>query len=278
LTVFVGYSVNNRAPTASEIECSDPLRPCLLPSSLAGDPPTLKQVTARTVEWGLRGHTGSGHLSWNAGVFRTDAADDIYGIATSVSTGFFQNIGSTRRQGVETGLTYQGATWSAYGQYSYVDATFRSQLTLHSPFNPFRDANGNIHVSSGDTLPGIPQNRLKAGVDYSLSRRWSVGASVVRLGDQRYRGDESNQNPPLPGYTVVSLRTSYTMSKQLEIYANVQNLFDARYASYGLFGDPTGVGAPGIPRDGASNDPRVDNRFQNPAAPRTVFGGIRLAF
>jgi len=281
VTAFVGFSINNRAPTASEIECSDPLQPCLLPSSLAGDPPNLKQVIAHTSELGVRGHMAtakSGRLSWNASLFRTDLDDDIYGIATSVSTGFFQNIGSTRRQGVETGINYQGQRWSAYGQYSYIDATFRSPLTMNSPANPFQDANGDIHVLPGDRLPGIPQHRFKVGADYSVSSNWSVGASVVRVSDQFYHGDESNQNAPLPGYTVVSLRSSYRVAKQLEIFANIQNLFDERYASYGLFGDPTGVNAPGIPSDAQSNDPRVDNRFQNPAAPRSVFGGVRLTF
>ncbi len=278
VTAFLGYAINNRAPTASEIECSDPLQPCLLPSSLAGDPPNLKQVIAHAYEAGLRGRAQGGRLAWNASAFRTDLDDDIYGVASSISTGFFRNIGSTRRQGIEFGLSYQNDAWSAYGQYSYIDATFRSPLTLHSASNPFQDANGDIHVVPGARLPGIPKNRLKAGADYSLSPRWSVGTSVVCVGDQFYHGDEANQNRPLPGYTVVSLRSSYKVSKQLEVFANIQNVFDARYASYGLFGDPTGVNAPGIPRDAASNDPAVDNRFQNPGAPRSVFGGLRLVF
>jgi iron complex outermembrane receptor protein len=281
VTAFAGYSINNRAPTASEIECSNPLQPCLLPSSLAGDPPNLRQVIAHTFELGLRGHAAtpnSGPVVWNASLFRTDLEDDIYGIATSVSTGFFQNIGATRRQGVETGINYQGSRWSAYAQYSYIEATFRSPLTLNSPSNPFRDANGDIQVVPGASLPGIPKNRLKVGADYIVLPNWSVGASIVLVSDEFYHGDESNQNPPLPGYAVVSLRSSYRVGKQLEIFANVQNLFDERYATYGLFSDPTGVNAPGIPRDAQSNGPGVDNRFQNPAAPRSVFGGVRLTF
>jgi iron complex outermembrane recepter protein len=281
VTAFAGYSINNRTPTASEIECSDPARPCLLPSSLAGDPPSLKQVITRTLEFGFRGHSlpaDSGGLSWNASLFRTDAEDDIYGIATSVSTGFFQNIGSTRRQGVETGIKYGGDHWSAYGQYSFIDATFRSPLTMSSPSNPFSDASGDIRVRRGDRLPGIPKSRLKAGADYSITSNWSAGASVVMVGDQIYHGDESNQNAPLPGYAVVSLHSTYRVDKRIEIFGNVQNLFDRRYASYGLYGDPTGVNAPGIPATAGSNGPGVDNRFQNPAAPRSMFGGIRLTF
>ncbi|MDP8984170.1 MAG: TonB-dependent receptor [Pseudomonadota bacterium] len=278
LTAFLGFALNNRAPTASEIECSDPLQPCLLPSSLAGDPPNLKQVIAHAFEAGLRGRSDGGRLSWNASAFRTNLNDDIYGVATSVSTGFFRNIGFTRRQGIELGLDYRSHAWSAYGQYGHVDATFGSPLTLYSPSNPFADANGDIHVPRGALLPGIPRNRLKVGVDYAVSPRWSVGTSILRVSDQFYHGDEANRNPPLPGYTAVSLRSSYQASKQLEIFANVQNLFAARYATYGLFGDPTGVNAPGIPNSATANDPGVDTRFQNPAAPRSVFGGVRLIF
>jgi iron complex outermembrane receptor protein len=280
VTAYGGYSTNNRAPTASEIECSDPLQPCLLPSSLAGDPPNLRQVIAHTLEFGLRGRSSSpdAHFSWNASVFRTNSDDDIYGIATSVSTGFFQNVGSTRRQGFEASVNYQGQQWSGYAQYSYVDATFRSALVLNSPSNPFQDANGNIQVLPGDRLPLIPLSRVKLGADYSLSHDWSVGGSLVLATSSFYRGDESNQNPQLPGYHVVSLRTSYRLSKQVELFANVQNLFDERYSTFGLFSDPTGVGAPGVPPDAVSNGPGVDNRFQSPGMPRAYFGGVKIRF
>jgi iron complex outermembrane recepter protein len=279
ITAYAGYSTNNRAPTASEIECSDPLQPCLLPSNLAGDPPNLRQVIAHTLELGLRGPARSGgHVTWNASVFRTDSDDDIYGIATSVSSGFFQNIGSTRRQGLEAGLNYQDRAWSIYAQYSYVDATFRSPLTLPSPSNPFQDANGNIQVLPGDRLPLIPSSRFKFGADYALTPRWSLGGSLVLASGSFYRGDESNQNPQLPGYHVVRLRTSYRAGKHLEIFANVQNLFDERYATYGLYSDPTGVGAPGIPPNAAPNDPAVDNRFLSPGMPRAYFAGARISF
>jgi iron complex outermembrane receptor protein len=280
VTVYAGYSTNNRAPTPSEIECSDPVRPCLLPSSLAADPPNLRQVVAHTLELGLRGRSSAGdaRLSWDASVFRTNSEDDIYGISTSISTGFFQNIGSTRRQGFEASMNYQGRRWSGYAQYSYIDATFRSPLLLNSPSNPFQDADGNIQVLPGNRLPLIPMSRIKLGADYAVSPHWSVGGSLLAATSSFYRGDESNQNPQLPGYHVMSLRTSYRLNKQVELFANVQNLFDERYSTLGLFGDPTGVGAPGVPPDAGSNDPGVDNRFQSPGMPRAYFGGVKIRF
>ena len=280
VTAYAGYSTNNRAPTASEIECSDPLQPCLLPSSLAGDPPNLRQVIAHTMELGLRGRSSSEgeHLSWNASVFRTNSDDDIYGVATSLSSGFFQNVGSTRRQGFEASLNYQGQRWSGYAQYSYIDATFRSPLVLKSPSNPFHDADGNIQVLPGDRLPLIPLSRVKFGADYSVSHVWSLGGSLVLATSSFYRGDESNRNPQLPGYHVVSLRSSYRLTRQVELFANVQNLFDERYSTFGLFADPTGVGAPGVPPDAVANGAGVDNRFQSPGMPRAYFGGVKIRF
>ncbi len=282
VTVYGGYSKTNRAPTASEIECSDPLLPCLLPANLAGDPPTLKQVIADTYELGLRGRItvpgSQGLLSWEVGGFRTDLSDDIFAIATSLSSGFFQNVGATRREGAQASLTWRGPQGLAYLSYSYVDATFQSPFTLSSPSNPAQDSDGDVQVQPGKRLPGIPKQRIKAGLDYDVLPQLTVGGTYVYVSSQFYRGDESNQNPPLPGYGVMGLHASWRFWKKSELFLTVQNLFDKRYATYGIYSDPTGVGAPGVPADANSNDPGVDNRFQSPGAPRAYFGGIRIEF
>ena len=283
MTAYAGYAQNTRTPTASEIECSNPLTPCLLPSNLAGDPPNLRQVVAHTIEFGLRGKlgassAGSGMLSWNLSAFRTDLDDDIYGIATTISTGFYQNIGSTRRQGIEAGLNYSSQAWSTYLNYSYVDATFESALTLPSPSNPIQDAFGNIQVVPGDHLPGIPQHRIKAGADYKPMSNWTIGASIRFVSDQYFFGDESNQNAPLPSYQVIDLHTSYSPSRSLQIFASIDNLLNEKYATYGVYSDPTGIGTPGVPVNGVSNGPGVDNRFTSPAYPFAIYGGVRMFF
>jgi iron complex outermembrane receptor protein len=283
VTAYAGYSQTNRAPDASEIECSDPLLPCLLPTNLAGDPPTLKQVIAHTFEAGLRGRftlpsDATGRFTWNASAFRTNLDDDIYGISTSVSTGFFQNIGQTRREGFEANLNYQAPRWSAYFNYSYINATFQSALVLNSPQNPFADVNGNIQVEPGDHLPLIPQNRVKLGADFAVLPNWTVGGSLVFVSDSFYKGDESNQNPELPGYHVFNLHTTVHVTKRFDVFATIDNVFNERYSTFGLYSDPTGVNAPGVPAGAETNGPGVDNRFLSPAMPFAVFGGVRLNF
>jgi iron complex outermembrane receptor protein len=282
MTLYGGLSENTRTPTASEIECSNPLTPCLLPTNLAGDPPNLQQVVSRTAELGLRGKLpvagAGGEVSWNLSGFRTLLKDDIFGIATSVSQGFFQNIGDTRRQGMEAGISYHAESWSGYANYSFVQATFRSPLTVPSPSNPFQNALGDIQVEPGDHLPGIPDHRLKLGADYKIIPQWTVGATLNLVSSFYYVGDESNQLAPIPGYTTVNLHTTYKPVSHFEVFASINNLFNRKYATWGILSDPTGIGGPGIPPNGVTNGPGVDNRFLSPAAPFEAFGGVRITF
>jgi iron complex outermembrane recepter protein len=280
LTVYGSYAINNRAPTASELECANPAAPCLLPTSLASDPP-LKQVVAKTVEVGARGtlsDASAGKFGWDLSIYRTNSENDIYGISTTIASGFFQNVGSTRREGGDLDLTYQVQKVSAYLQYSYIKATFRSAFLEPSPANPFQDANGNVQVNVGDELPLLPKTRVKLGADVKVLPDWSVGGTWSYIGPSFYRGDEDNLNPELPGYSVASLRTSYQISKNVLVFANIQNLFDRHYSTFGILGDPTGVGAPGVPADGVLGDPDVDPRFLSPAMPRAYFGGVKISF
>jgi len=280
LTMYGSYAINNRAPTASELECANPAAPCLLPTNLASDPP-LQQVVSKTAEVGVRGTTSDasiGKFSYDLSIYRTNSENDIYGISTTIASGYFQNVGSTRREGGDLDLTYQTGKVSAYLQYSYLKATFRSAFLEPSPANPFQDANGNVQINVGDELPLIPKTRVKLGADVKVLPNWSVGGTWSYIGPSFYRGDEDNLNPELPGYTVASLRTSYQVAKNVLVFANIQNLFDRHYSTFGILGDPTGVGAPGVPADGSLGDPDVDPRFESPAMPRAYFGGVKISF
>jgi iron complex outermembrane receptor protein len=157
-----------------------------------------------------------------------------------------------------------------------VAATFRSRFVEFSPSNPFANASGDIEVGAGDRLPGIPEHQLKMGADYHLAPGWLIGAIANYYSSQFLRGDESNRNPPLRPYTVLNLHGSYRATSRIELFANISNALDARYSTFGIFGDPTGVGAPGIPAGARANGPGVDNRFYGPAPPIAVYGGIRL--
>jgi iron complex outermembrane receptor protein len=278
VTGYFNFAQANRAPTPGEIACSTPTRPCSLDIFVTPDPPALQQVVATTYETGLRGRLragadeAAGTIDWNVGLFRIDTTGEIFTVpSTIITTGFFQNVGNTRRQGIEAGIGYRDDNWQAGVNYSFIDAAFQSAFTLMSPNNPFADAASDIRVLPGDQLPGVPQNRLKVNADYAVTDKWKLGGNLIYTSSQFFFGDASNQNPKLPGYWVTELHSSYQLTENVELFAILQNLFNINYATFGIFGDVTKTPLPGVPHPS-------DPRFVTLAAPVSVFGGIRVRF
>ena len=78
-------------------------------------------------------------LTWSLGVFHTLSDDDIINVASPLGVnnfGFFQNAGTTLRQGIEAKVELRHDRWNAYANYTFVDATYQSAITLSSPNNP----------------------------------------------------------------------------------------------------------------------------------------------
>jgi iron complex outermembrane recepter protein len=282
VTGYAGYSEANRAPTPLELGCSDPSHPCMIDNFLISDPP-LKQVVSHTIEAGLRGNVlleaPKAKLTWSFGVFHTETDDDIINIASAVVPmfGYFQNAAKTLRQGIEAKIDYKTARWNAYANYTFVDATYQTALTLSSPDNPAANiVTGNIFVVPGDHIPAIPAHRFKVGAEYNISDQWKLGADLNVIGSQYLIHDDSNQNPKVPAYWVVNLHTSYQVTKDIEVFGLVNNLFNQHYYAAGTFFSTSGFtsnmvgGAPFL----ALNDPRT---FV-PGMPFAAYTGVRAKF
>jgi iron complex outermembrane receptor protein len=271
MTFYAGYSEANRIPTPLELGCSNPRKPCLLEGFLVSDPP-LNQVVARTREAGLRGNinTAGGRGDWKLGVFRTDSESDIVQVASVLQgRGVFQNVPATRRQGLEAGAQYQTPQYLVYVNYAFVDATYQFTGLLSSPNNPFADANGNILVTPGDQIPAIPRHQIKGGVDYFVTPALKLGTDVIWVSSQWYVGDDANQNPKLADYWVANLHGSYQLTKEVQIYGVVNNLFNRKFATFGTFFDTQST------VNNAIATALTDPRMVTPAQPLSVYVGLR---
>ncbi len=245
ITIYGGFSEANRAPTPLELGCADPAHPCLIDNFVVSDP-HLRQVVSRSFEAGLRGKFTipqlPGRFDWSAGVFRATNNNDILNVPSDITgLGFFENIGRTRRQGVELALKYTDERWSGFARYSFLDATFLSDVKLASPFNPFADANGNIFVHPGDRIPSLPRHKLTLGVDYRITDKLTLGGDVVMASGQFLSGDQINLLGEVPGYAVANLRASYQLWEHAQVYALVGNVLDTRYKTFGILGNPAAV-------------------------------------
>jgi outer membrane receptor protein involved in Fe transport len=243
LTLYANYDQGTRVPTPMELTCANPTAPCTLPDAFTSDPP-LKAVTAKNMEIGARGRLGR-LLSFTASVFRTNLENDIQFVAAGngiVSSGYFVNVGQTRRQGFSLGLHGRKGPFELGVHYSFVQATFQSPLTLNSPNNstaaPIDCATcTDIRVVPGDRIPGIPENILKLNAQYA-SGPLTLGVNVIGQSDIYAQGDENNRdvNGPIPGFFLVNLNAGYSLSSRWRVFASIDNVLDKRYYTYGILG------------------------------------------
>ena len=272
LGFYGGYNEGMRAPTPVELSCADETRPCLLPNSFAADP-NLQKVVAKTWEGGVRGKLAE-NLSWNMAVYSARNLNDIQFISSTTPTqGYFKNVGETRRRGFELGLNGKFEHLNVAANYGFVDATYQSNFEAASAANSTTDPVTNkIQVTKGDKITGIPRHTLKLRADYDLTSSWNMGANLVMASGQYARGDENNQdvNGKVPGYGVINLDTHYSVSSSWKVFAKVNNLFDKKYATFGVLGgnifNVDGVGTP------------ISEQFRSPAAPLAGWVGLTYEF
>lgn len=275
LTLYGSYGESSRVPTPIELSCADPDDPCKLPNSFVSDPP-LDQVVAKTWEVGMRGFFDDLWLvigQWNISAFHTINHDDIIFQrgSDSISEGFFENVGQTRRRGIEAGLTlkYDGLfsdidSWNFSTNYTYLNAVFKDGFTIQNPLNP--DDPMGVQVSNGDRIPGLAEHIFKFSADVELWQRWSLGVEGQYNGPQFYRGDEANITGKLGGFWLFNVRTEYRFNEYVAIFATLNNIFDRGYKTFGVYGQA----------DEVLGSNFNDNRFVSPGEPRAGWFGIKL--
>ena len=280
LTAYASYNEGVRAPTAIELTCADPDAPCKLPNDFLADPP-LEEVISKTMEVGARGLVAPA-WRWSAAVYRTRLQNDIAFIsagAGATNAGFFANVGATRRHGVELGLETHLNPISLAVRYTFLDATFRSSFTESSPGNSSADDDGVIEVNPGNRIPANPRHVVKIRAEWAVTRQLFLGANVLASAGVYARGDENNQdvNGQLPSYTLINLDGRYRVTKTLEVFARVNNLFDRRYYNFGVVGENFFTGPDRIFGPAVGADPAAE-QFRGPGAPRGAWLGVKFLF
>ncbi|MDA0670865.1 MAG: TonB-dependent receptor [Proteobacteria bacterium] len=186
---YASYSESNRAPTSIELGCSNPAIACSLPTQMADDPP-LDDIVSKTYEAGASGRL-TGDTKWNAAIYHAMNHDDIHFINNNAQNGlgYFDNIGRTRRDGLDLGVSGKGLfgsdlfglgnkiSWS--GSYGYVNATYDSNLELVADANTSRSYSTSSYNSFDDD-DLISSNQAKE----TLEGLWDAFGATYVVTDQ----------------------------------------------------------------------------------------------
>ena len=138
-----------------------------------------------------------------------------------------QNLGATHVHGIQTDVEYRfGSDWRVAAAYVYDQAK-----VTETPTTP---------ALVGKWLPQVPAHRGSFRLAYSNPRRFTASAGVQFVGSQ-FDDDLNTPSRRLPDFAVVDIMGSRAFGRNLELFAGVQNLFDAEYFVGTL---PTTVGTP----------------------------------
>ena len=252
------------------------------------------------MEAGVRGGLES-NLRWNVAWFRADNRNDILFVASEqTGFGYFKNFGKTLRQGLEIDVNSRVGRINLGGGYTFLNATFQSEEEVNGTGNSTNEeaedgipgVDGTIEIEPGNRIPLIPRHMFKAYADVQITSRLLVDLGLIALSSSYARGNENNLHSPDgtyylgPGqssrYAIVNLGARYQVHRSVELFVQINNLFDRKYYTAAQLG-PTGFTESGsyIARPFPAIDgefPVTQTTFFTPGASRGAWGGVRLRF
>ncbi|KAF1020440.1 MAG: Ferrichrome outer membrane transporter/phage receptor [Paracidovorax wautersii] len=204
------------------------------PDGTAGLNFALRPSTSTQYEIGAKTQLTGGLLA--AALFQANTADEIVSAASIDGRSTFQNLGKTRRQGLEVGWSAElGHDLKVQTAYTWVDAVVRPA---------YRSG------TTGKYIPGVARQALYASLDWAPAQGWRAGVDWRYL-DKLYANSANTVSAP--GYAVTGLYGGYKLAwRQWDwtAIARVDNLFDRRYVGSVIVND-------------------TSNRYYEPAAGRS---------
>ena len=187
----------------------------------------LQPVRSKNVEAGAKART-----AWlgtvTAAVFQTRTTDELVTVNNLGGRATFQNVGDTRRNGLELSL-HRNLFDAVRLQLAYtlLDARYRDGfLTCTATPCPVPTR----VVASGNRIPGIARSTFYGELAWSPPTGWR--AAIEGRASSRVSVDDINSDAA-PGYATASLRAGYLVKLDrwtLSGFARVDNLFDRHYA------------------------------------------------
>jgi outer membrane receptor protein involved in Fe transport len=150
-----------------------------------------------------------------------------------------QNLGRTEVQGIQTEVEYRpGTFWRVSGGYLFNHAVVKAFAA-----NP--DLVGNF-------IPQVPRHRGSVQVAYANPRYVAVAVSVQGIGrqfddDQNLRVVPGESKPGLPAYALTDVMITRSVTRNIDAFVGIQNLFDQQYIVGTL---PTTIGSPRLVNGG----------------------------
>ncbi len=197
--------------------------------------PSLKPERSRSFEAGIDQGFGSGHGLLEATWFHNSFDDLIVAVGSFAESSRYltDNISNARAQGLELATTARGRAsgLDVRGRvgYTFLDSEILAVDHADAAPSPFK---------VGDPLLNRPRHQwfLDAGVSRSAVTAWIRGGGRGRVLAVEPSYGSFGGLFDAAGYNVWSTGASWQVSRQLEVFGRIENLFDRDYEE--VFGFP----------------------------------------
>ncbi len=217
----------------------------------------LQPATSDNLEAGVKTRL-DGIGEFTAAVFDTRTHDEIVTYNNTGGRSTYQNVGATRRRGIELGWSQ---TWfdslRAQLTWSVLDATYRNAFESCN-LSPCPVASQQL-VVAGNRMPGVARNSGYGSIQWAPAQGWHGGADVRTMSKVYVNDIDSDA---AAGWVVASANVGYAAvfgSWRLNGFVRSDNLFDRRYAGSVIVNEGNG-------------------RFFEPAPGRTWLGGVGASY
>lgn len=191
----------------------------------------LKPESSRSWDAGITQKLLDGKIELGATWFHRDTRNLINfvsctaptGICTNRPFGTYDNVARARAQGLEFVLTLQPVeALRLQANYGYVDA---------------------INRATGLDLARRPRHSVNLSVDYDWEFGLKTGATIAHVGPSFDNGSNTRK---LDGYALVDLRAAFPVTRTIEFYGRIENLFNEQYETSFRYGTPRRAAYAGV--------------------------------
>jgi len=178
-------------------------------------------------------------LEFDAAAFRSNTHDELAIESNSGGRSTYQNVGDTRRQGIESSLTGKFANdWQISAGVTHLEAKFLSAFKTCFSAPCVVPA---LPVDAGSRIPGVPENYGSLRLQHGADLGWREGIDLTGVGSVTVNDTDTQR---AAGYGLIGVDVLYTFaigaSSRLQLSVRVDNLANRRYIGSVIVNDSNG--------------------------------------
>ena len=227
--VYGSYGKGFETPTLNDLAYRS------VDGSLPGLNLGLKPARSDNFETGIK--AGNEYLRANLALFYIKTVDELSVLQNASGRTVDQNIGETKRRGLELGADANWAGgFSARLAYTYIHAAVaQPYFTCTGPpcnplANPAAPPPNYVQVVAGSFLPAVPRNSLYLGVTWDYAPM-GFSTTLETIGRSAIYADDRN-TAAAPGYWVANVRAGFTQESKhwrFSEYLRIDNFANRDY-------------------------------------------------